>query len=417
MAATAFAAATDSETTRLSRRLAFAALVAAVFFAAFLTWRPFDIMFTLSDALFCLAALLLGMAGALPPRPLGALTPWWLLAYCLMMAGLLLGSIVNGEPLRWAIAAAQYGFALVILPFLLIGHGPARTVILAKAMLAGLTAMEVFGIGVYFLSDGSFEDHRKIGLDFITGTRRLGVFLSDANWNGAFIAMSLPFVIYLYAKRHIAGWQALVAGAILVEALLLAASVSALLCAISGVFMMMLIGGWRLPWQFIAAGTTGIIGYFAAGNPLPQAFSIRVAPAISGGDIAAAGTFSGRLDLMQEAWTMVGHTMVVGLGVDQYRVVSASGAPVHNLYLLLWTEGGLMALFGWLLLIVVLVAAAALLRRQDRMTAALGLSVLTALVVSSTASPHMYARLWMVPVMVAMAFVFERAAAPQKDLP
>ena len=391
------------------RRIGMAALTGAVFLAPYLAWRPFEIMFTASDALFCIAALFLGLARAVPARPLGALTPLWLLSFVIMASGLLLGSIVNGEPMRWAIAAAQYGFALIVLPFLLIGHGARRTHALARTMLAGIVAMEVFGIAVYFLSSGTFEDHQRLGLEFISGSRRLGVFMMDANWNGAFIAMSLPFVFYLHSKNELRGWQALIAGAILVEGLLLAASVSATACAILSVFAMIMVGGRRVSIWPLLIGLGGIIAYLAAGGPLPQAFSTRIAPAIDTGNIAAAGTFSGRLGLIEEAWGMVGDTMLVGLGVDQYRVVAASGAPVHNMYLLLWAEGGLIALIGWIMMLAILIAAALLVYKRDRMTSALALSVVTALVVSSTASPHMYARLWMVPVMMAMAFVFEHA--------
>jgi len=397
-----------------ARRIGYAALGGAVFLAPYLAWRPFDLMFTISDALFCIAALFLFTGHAVSTRPLAALTPWWLAAFVTMMMGLLIGSIVNGEPLRWAIAAAQYGFALVVLPMLLAGHGTARTFWLARIMLAGVVAMEAFGIGVYFFTSGSFEDYQKYGLDFITGRRRLSVFMTDANWNGAYLAMSLPFVLYLYAKQQLAGWQTIIAGAVIVEGLLLAASVSALTCAIAGVIAMFVIGGRRLPVWPVVAGVFAVALYFGSGQPLPQAFSARIAPALGSGDIAAAGTFSGRMGLMEEAWGMVGDTMIVGLGVDQYRVDAPSGAPVHNMYLLLWTEGGLLALFGWILLLVVLVAGAAIVYRRDRMTAALTLSVTTALVVSSVASPHMYARFWLVPVMVAMAFVFDYAVRGDK---
>lgn len=403
------AGALDAHTGPVAFRIGMAALMVAVFLAPYLTWRPFDLMFTISDALFCLAALFLSSSHSIATRPFGALTPWWLLAFVTMMSGLLVGSIVNGEPLRWAIAAAQYAFALVVLPFLIIGHGIERTYRLARAMLAGVVAMEAFGIAVYFLSSGTFEDHQRLGQEFITGSRRLAVFLTDANWNGAYIAMSLPFILFLHAKRQLAGWQALVAGAVLVEALLLAASVSALSCAILGVTAMLVVGGRRLNIWPLVAGLAGIGIYFAAGGPLPQAFGNRIAPALDSGNISAAGTFSDRFGLMQEAWQMVGDTMLLGLGVDQYRVVSASGAPVHNMYLLLWTEGGLVTLLGWLMLLAILIAAATQAFRRDRMTAALALSVITVLVVSSNASPHMYARMWMVPVMVAMAFVFEFA--------
>src|SRR3546814_3333097 len=46
-------------------------------------------------------------------------------------------------------------------------------------------------------------------------------------------------------------------------------------------------------------------------------------------------------------------TMFVGIGVDQYRVVSPTQVPVHNMYLLLWAEGGLLALLGWMLLLTI----------------------------------------------------------------
>jgi O-antigen ligase len=386
-------------------------LCAGVFFAPYLTWRPFDIMFTLSDMMFCGLAMLMLFGGGGTSHPFGALTPWWMFAFVALAIGLLIGSLVNGDPLRWAIGAAQYGFALVVLPCLLIGHGRVETVRMAKALLAGVIAMEIFGIAIYFLYPASFEEYRQFGLEFISGSRRLGVFLSDANWNGAYLAMSLPFVGYLYAKRLIPGWQALLAAAVMIEGLLLAASVSALVCATLSAAALIVIGGMKVPRFAIVAAAVGLVACIATGMEMPQAFSVRVAPAIASGDLAEAGTFSGRLDLIHEALGIAEHTSLVGLGVDGYREISASLAPVHNIYLLLWCEGGLIALAGWLLLLIVLFCVAAHVYRQDRMTAALGLSVLTTLVVSSTASPHMYARLWVVPMFVAMAFVFECAAA------
>jgi O-antigen ligase len=388
-------------------RFAMIGLAGGVFFAAYLTWRPFEVMFTLSDALFCVAAVGLAIGNGLHLRPFGALTPWWLLAYITMVSGLLVGTIANGEPLRWSVAAAQYGFAMIVLPCLLIGHGADRTLWLAKIMLAGVVAMEAFGIGVYFLSSGGYEDHQRLGIDFISGSRRLGAFPGDANWNGAYIAMCLPFIVYLHGKRQLPGWLALIAAAVLIEGLLLSASVSAILSATVAVAATLVVGWRRLPiWPF-AAGAAGIVVYVAAGLPLPQAFGNRVAPAIGSGSIDSAGTFSGRYDLMREAWQMVGDTTFVGIGFDQFRQVSMHGAPVHNMYLLLWSEGGTLALFGWLAMIGMLVAGAIAVMRLDRMTSALALSVVAVFAVSSNASPHMYARLWMVPVAMAMAFVFE----------
>jgi hypothetical protein len=393
--------------TTLAARAGMACLGGGVFFAAYLFWRPFEILLTFSDGLFLVAAVCLIVAGTLQLRPLGAFMPWWIIAFIVMVAGLLLGTIANGEPLRWSVAAAQYGFAMLVLPCLLVGHGPDRTVWLAKAMLAGVVAMELFGILVYFLSTGGYAEHQQFGKDFISGARRLGAFAGDANWNGAYAAMSLPFVIYLHARRQVPGWLATLAAAVLVEALLLAASVSAIASAIIGVIAMLAVGGQRLPkWPF-ALVALGVAAYFGSGQPLPQAFSTRIVPALDSGNLGKAGTFADRFDLMREAWAMAGDTTLVGIGFDQYRLASPHGAPVHNMYLLLWTEGGVLALFGWLAMLAILIATALVAMRRDRLTAALALSVITVFIVASTGSPHMYARLWMVPVAMSLAFVFD----------
>ncbi|WP_426170208.1 O-antigen ligase family protein [Sandarakinorhabdus sp. DWP1-3-1] len=388
-------------------------LTVAVFFSAYLTWRPFDIMFTLSDGLFCLAALALLAGQGVRGAPFGAFTGAWVTGFLLMILGLLIGSIVNGDPLRWIITTLQYSFAFMVLPFLLVGHGLARTINLARGLVAGVAAMEVFGIAVYVLIDGSFEENRRFGLDFISGSRRLGVFLSDANWNGAVIAMTVPFVLFLAARRQLSQRAAALLLLVFLVGGVLAASVSALACGLTGVAMMMLAGGLRPPPKLIAAGVAGVAIYAATGNGLPAAFGARVLPALESGDLANAGTFSGRLALMQEAWRIVGDTMFVGLGADQYRVVSASGAPVHNVYLLLWAEGGIAALVGWLVMLLVLLGIAAAALRRDRLAGALGLAVTMSFIVSSIASPHMYARMWVVPVLLAVALIFASAEQPR----
>src|SRR3546814_1492658 len=77
----------------------------------------------------------------------------------------------------------------------------------------------------------------------------------------------------------------------------------------------------------------------AAGYQLPEVFQGRVGGAIESGDMSQAGTYTGRMDLIREAWGIVEDTMIVGLGVDQYRTISFADTPVHNMYLLLWAEG------------------------------------------------------------------------------
>lgn len=382
------------------------AIVLGVFLAPYISWRPSVILFTTSDALFVLGVVLIIAAHRMPLRPFGQLTPYWLLGVTAMLGGLFVGSIVNGSPDRWLIAGAQYLFSFVLLPIVLMGHGPQRTFVLAKALLAGVVCMELFGSAAYFAYGGSYEELQRFGYEFVTGAGRLSAFLADANWNAAVIAMALPFAYYLRVKRRISAATFAVAVTILLVGLMLTASVTGTSSSLLATLLFVLVARIRPSFRLIFSGVLAVAFLFSAGYTLPKAFENRIAPALEAGDLTQAGTFVGRSELIQEAWSMVDDHIVIGLGVDQYREVSEDKAPVHNLYLLLWAEGGLISLIGWLSMISILAARAVRTIRQDRAAAALGLSVLLTFIIFSNAAPHMYARVWMVPLLLAMAPCF-----------
>jgi hypothetical protein len=382
-------------------------LFAAVFTAAYISWRPFEILFTLSDALFCVALVLAVQTGRLPLAPFGPLSGPWYLCVLVLLAGLFLGSMVNGDPERWLVVALQYSFAYLLLPMLLVmpSIGQTRQLLLAFAM--GVAAMQLFGAAVYFGYDGDYmELEATFGHAFVSGSRRLGAFLADANWNSAMCAMALPCVIYLLNRRVIAGWQALILLLSLGLGVLLAGSFSGFMSAVLALLVVGAASGMRRGLRLTMAGAAAAGLYLLAGGPLPQAFAKRVAPALERGNISEAGTFEGRWDLILEAWNMTDHTMLIGLGVDQYRVVSAHGAPVHNIYLLLWTEGGLLALLGWIGLLVLMGVITAVCARIDRLTAGLAAAGFLVFLIQTTANPHMYARMWIVPVLLMMGLAY-----------
>lgn len=385
-------------------------IAAGVFLAAYISWRPADVLFTASDAFFVLGTGMLLAAHSAPLRPFGPVTAWWQIATLLMLLGLFIGSLFNGDPDRWLIAGAQYCFTLLILPMLLMNHGDRRTVMLAKALLAGVVAMEAFGIAVYWGFDLNYEQYSRISHDFVTGVGRLGAFLGDANWNACAIVSAIPFALYLRIRGAIGPLACFIALTVLITGLILAASVTGIVSAILSISVFMVISR-RLPsFRILSIGFAAFAVLFVAGVELPRAFEKRIAPAMEQSDVTKAGTFAGRMDLVNEAWAIVDHTALVGLGVDQYRKVSVDRAPVHNIYLLLWAEGGLLALFGWLGLLGILTAGAWAARHKDRLATALALSVFSTFVVFSNAAPHMYARFWLVPVFLAMAPAFATIA-------
>jgi len=139
---------------------------------------------------------------------------------------------------------------------------------------------------------------------------------------------------------------------------------------------------------------------------LPATFQRRVLTALDSGDISEAGTFVDRTRLMVEAWDIINARQItfLGIGADQFRVISALGAPVHNAFLILWVEGGLFSLLGWLLLSgfgAVLWAAALRKGVAPGSRDAVFANFLVFAIVSG-ASPHLYARLWFTAILLTM---------------
>lgn len=393
-------------------------LAAAVFTVAYISWRPFEILFTLSDALFCLGFVLLLRSGRVPLSPFGNLTGPWLLCTVVMLGGLFLGSVVNGDPVRWLIVSLQYAFSLVLLPLMLVSRDPARGSMLLIAFVAGIAAMQAFGAGVYFLYPGDWMQIADVfGHAFISAARRLGAFLGDANWNAAMCAMALPSTLFLLVSRRIGVLVATLLAALLSVGILLSGSFTGFLSAVTSLLIVGMAAGVRRGIRYAMGGGIVILLYLLSGAPLPQAFSKRVAPALAEAEISEAGTFVGRWQLIEEAWSMTDRTLVVGLGVDQYRVVSVQQAPVHNIFLLLWTEGGLFALLGWLGLMAILGGITAVALGRDRLTGGLAASILMVFLIQSTASPHMYARMWVVPLLIVAGLALQAGRSRPRPFP
>lgn len=390
--------------------------LAAIFLSPYTTWRIVpSLLFTISDALFCLSLVLIFGARRPGIEPFGDLTPLWLGALGVMLLGLLVGSAINGDLLRWLIVAAQYSFAYGILPLAFGLWRRTDAITACVTLVAGVVAMEAVGIVVYISVDGDYERAQAFGTEFITGAHRLGGFMADANWNGAISAMAVPFVLFLITvgrQSAIVGFGAL---GILGGGVILSGSFTGFAAAAASVLIFFMVcrrtRAFKVALSIAIAGTVAL----ASGALLPVAFQHRVAQALEHQDLEEAGTYAGRMELIREAWKLVEHTPVVGIGVDQFRAVSVDEAPVHNMYLLVWAEGGVLALTGWLILALTPILASVRAMRRDSAAAALGLAVAAVFIIFSMAAPHMYSRSWVVPLLIPMAMLSRRPSRADAD--
>jgi len=151
---------------------------------------------------------------------------------------------------------------------------------------------------------------------------------------------------------------------------------------------------------------------------LPAVFQKRVLGALESGDIGQAGTFDHRLELIYEAIHRANETIFLGVGADQYAVTSFISQPVHNLYLLLWTEGGLFCMIGFIIMIGAGMGPAlqAWNRPGGRTYAVCLLCLATLFLMSVNAFANVYGRFWAVPVILASGVCYAFVARTDRQV-
>jgi hypothetical protein len=381
----------------------------------FMSWhivRIGAINLTLSDVAFAGCLVLLAVRGRLNPMPLGEFTHVWILGLTLLLGGMLLGSMIHGDPVRWLVVAGQYLFAYLLLPMVLMSQDRAmlRRYLLYYAL--GVAASQTIAITASFFF--TFRDTSDLlGWDFITGLGRIGAFSGNANWNAACIGFALPILLNAYQHSRIGAKAALLCAVPLIWGLFATASVTGL--AATSLAMLLYFGAGT-PAMLLRFGLPlALLGgiYVGTGMPLPAAFEQRVGSALSTGNLNEAGTFEGRSALAKEAWKAADRTILVGLGADGFRRASVHGMPVHVLPLLILTEGGIWSALGLAVMIATLAAATLRMLGGDRSDAAMAIAILTVFVVFMFAMPHMYARLWIGPLILALGLGLTSASSPR----
>lgn len=391
-------------------RIARHSLLAAVFLSGWSLLRVGQINLTFSDVFFLLSFAISGARGRLSATPFRSLTPFWLIGLVMMLGGLFVGSVVNGDPLRWVNIALQYTVAFLFIPVLLMQQDERTTRIAPLVFVLGTALSETIGItATFFLT---FHDTvHWLGDGFITGNDRLGAMAGQPNPNGAVVAFSLPMLLFSVRQRLISGLGGLCCLILLLWGLMLSASFTGFSASLLAIFTALLLMGARyiLRLGFVAAVAAGL--FFASGAPLPKAFQERVGNAVESGDLNQAGTFINRAQLIEEAWGFAEENTMIGMGVDRYREISAYDNPVHNLYLLIWNEGGAIAFCGLMFLLALLCLLAASGLRLHRERGAMAVAVVLVFLIYTMSYPHMYSRMWVMPVMVALATLY----APRRN--
>lgn len=377
-------------------------LMIACFFLSWQLVRVPQYNFTLSDGAFALALGSLLLAGRINSAFLGRLTALWIVGVLCLLGGLFVGSIANDLTERWFVVASQYFIALLVLPVVLSSFDRSVLHQCGMAFVYGVALSQVLGIlALQFVGYHALVPY--VGRTIVLGNDRIGAMTAEPNANGAVCVYALLLLVVALMERRVSISAGLVLAGLLLAGLAFSASFTAIvaLILISGALGLMTWsrGVWRIGVPVIAFA----LCYIGLGGPLPSVFVDRVAEAIVGLDLSQAGTFTSRTELIGEAWSRADSHFLVGLGVDQYRIASLHGAPVHNLPLLLLNEGGAIAFIGLLSLLLCLLAASVLIGDRDSLGGVICLCALIIVLIYTMSLPHMYARHWFGPALIIFA--------------
>lgn len=322
-------------------RLAFALAAVAVFLSPYNYLRlPFAYI-TASDLAVLALFFLLFTTRRLPLAPLGQLTPIWFCGYLALVGGMLVGSIANTRMTQSAEVFAQYSFAMVVLPMAISRQDMAEARRLL--MVFAVSMVLVMAHGFYLMEFASNPP-----INFVTPAGRLRGVVERANALSALAAVAVVVTMYLSAERLLPRAMTIAFIAVLLFGILLTASNTGLIAVTAGVTVFTIFQATRRHFVTIALLVALGVGALLIGGEsiLPASFMKRVAGALSSGDLGQAGTFSDRLDLLLEGWHASREHVLVGMGAEGFREISSHEQPVHNTYVLLLVEGGVMSLAG-----------------------------------------------------------------------
>lgn len=392
-----------SVTTMTAAPVLGAIVIIASFFLSWNLLRHQSFNLNLSTALYCLAAVLLLFSTRLRMAVFGRFTAFWVLGFGLLIGGLLIGSAVNGAVTRWTIVSVQYFMALMILPAVLVSMSEK---VLHRAILAfifGVALSQLVGvITIQFLSYDQLVG--IFGRTFLLGNGRLGGMTGEPNSNGAQCAFAIILLVHATLGRRLPAYIALPTGAVILAGMVASASVTSFIACTAGLTILLAFTSFGVIAKVILPAGVLVFAYVALGGPIPSIFVDRVAGAAMNADISQAGTFTGRVILIDEAWRLADDYLFVGMGVDRFREVSSHGAPVHNLYLLLLNEGSIMSLAGLLGLVITLFAAAFDTMRRHRLNGAACLAMTVIFIIYTMSIPHMYDRIWLGSILIIFAY-------------
>lgn len=347
-------------------------LILSCFFAPFYSLRITkllgfsDVFFTLSDLLFLfvLYIILINKVTYLKNTSSKKFLLILFLSGYLIILGYLISGIVSDNPSWNTITTIlQYAFVYIVFPFIFLHCTKYQLNKMVNAYLFGLIVIIAIGSFTMIFFNSFYLKMASLG--YFIGTDRMGSFLGS-NGLSKTIAISIPLLylclkesqirihtLYLYIFLFIVG---------LVLTSSSGGSISSLLAYILLITLSTIAtkkSSFKLLFkQIILSGilvlTIILLIQIDKSNNLgiTDKYEDRIVDVILYEDISEVGSFQSKKSLMIQAWTIVTSSPIIGIGANSFRLTNIYKETVHNIYLGLWVEAGIIGVIGILLFLL-----------------------------------------------------------------
>ncbi len=380
----------------------------AVFSSPLLWLRWPDFNLTLSNFLFALLffVLIIANKGDFRFRNLSFTNEkTYFIGVIVLLIGVCFSSLANNVTMNVLIILVQYFFCLVIIPLTFQSTFYSQAYKLLTVYLLGISIVLIIAVILYY-----FFPTAPITDQLSQGNGRMYSLLENPNTFGKIISTVIPWVLALIVinskfKNRVFYLLILI---LCVLGLMTASSFGAIISSLLGIssfFILVIIFSKNIVNTtkiLISILIPLIIVFYITSLTIPEIFYTRILETDS-----SMGSLEIKKELMIEAIDIISMNFFSGIGFGNHPSVSNFNVNVHNTYLLIFSEGGLIAFLGFILILFGILmkfirVIASVKYSKDKILMAGIISSYVAFLVNLFTNTHIYGSVWWILIFIGI---------------
>ncbi len=305
-----------------------------------------------SDLFFFAASALAAMSYAMTPsQPMAPLPTLQVLGFLTLACGGTVASITAVDP------PESFGVVIRILFLGIVWLWTATALLRSRADVERAVKFWILsGVIGGMAAIAQILGYQVLSNTYVWWGRASGLTEHVSDFGGAMGAVFVPTLAMLVSRRLVSPDALIPAiGFLFVSVgLILSGSLGAMLGAAAGATAWLVLrrGSMRIVLRTLSLLIFALFGVVALASAIGARTPLQRVDAVSGAFGAKYNTVSIRVETNREAWKVISENPITGQGLDKISQKTRTGAEVHNTFLAVWYETGLIGLTGLVVLLV-----------------------------------------------------------------